>query len=123
MSDLQQKLREALSEMLERERRRYEDNARAQEFFRQNNAKYLAALQESRAGTPFYCIPCGEMLTEEQSVCPFCDRETTSLDCARGGTRSAETEGLRSLRTAKPGPKDAPVSDPHSPQRAGGGGL
>ena len=29
---------------------------------------------------PFFCKPCGEMLTEEQSECPFCMNPATSLD-------------------------------------------
>lgn len=29
---------------------------------------------------PHYCRPCGEVLTEEQNICPFCDAEASSVD-------------------------------------------
>lgn len=31
---------------------------------------------------PFYCKPCGEMLTEDQAECPFCMGPATPLDDA-----------------------------------------
>ena len=29
---------------------------------------------------PFYCKPCGEMLTEDQAECPFCMNPATPID-------------------------------------------
>jgi hypothetical protein len=34
-------------------------------------------------GIPFFCKPCGEMLTEEQTQCPFCMNPATPLDEVR----------------------------------------
>lgn len=40
----------------------------------------MGALKQNQIDIPYYCRPCGEMLSNGQIVCPFCDRQAVSID-------------------------------------------